>query len=213
MKKFTMSKSFIAGTLAILCVAILTACAYWGKGNKGTFVPDDPVPLAPIARWTETTAADDGQNVAADGSAKERNADSRQANDWQSGNRQTDSRTTSPSSSPTTNSSEAYPVVVEKDDDAIVVDFTDPNPPKETPPATPGTNPDHNPTSTQPPTQPSTSVEQPQPSPTCSTPVPGSTNDNGEVYDAAFGWVKPSKVIQIEIDSKGDPNKMVGRMN
>ncbi|MDR1204532.1 MAG: hypothetical protein LBL26_03500 [Peptococcaceae bacterium] len=212
MKKFTMSKSFAAGTLAILCAVILTACAFWGKGDKGTFVPDDPVPLAPIDHWTENAAAENGKNIAADGEAKEHNADS-----WRAGNRQADSRVTSPSPTSSTSSSEAYPAVVEKTSDAVVVDFTDPNPPKEAPPATPGTNPDHNPTptqpSTQPPTQPSASVEPPQPSPTRSAPVPEGANDKGEVYDPVFGWVKPSKVIKIVVDSKGDPNKMVGRMN
>jgi len=43
--------------------------------------------------------------------------------------------------------------------------------------------------------------------------VPGSMNDKGEVYDAAFGWIKPAEVIQEPIDSEGDPNKIIGNMN
>jgi hypothetical protein len=43
-------------------------------------------------------------------------------------------------------------------------------------------------------------------------PQPGSVNANGEIYDRVFGWIKPSTTETIDVDSKGDINKMVGTM-
>ena len=59
--------------------------------------------------------------------------------------------------------------------------------------------------------------EETEPEPTAppaqdNTPAPGSTNENGAVYDPVFGWVVPGQVEQTTSGSSGDPNKMVGDM-
>lgn len=46
-----------------------------------------------------------------------------------------------------------------------------------------------------------------------STPQMDGVREDGAVYDPLFGWVIPSPIIQIEGDSDGDPNKMVGHMD
>ena len=46
-----------------------------------------------------------------------------------------------------------------------------------------------------------------------STPQMDGVREDGAVYDPVFGWVVPSPIIQIEGDSDGDPNKMVGHMD
>ena len=46
-----------------------------------------------------------------------------------------------------------------------------------------------------------------------STPQMDGVREDGAVYDPVFGWVVPSPIIQMEGDSDGDPNKMVGHMD
>jgi hypothetical protein len=188
MNKLTKSKSFIVGALAVLCVAVLAVCVLMGKGKTPEFIPDAPVPLAVIDSWTENTAYIAGDSGVC-GNTFER-----------PGEAQADYR------------SVEYPRVVEERGDEVVIDFTDPNPPKAPPPKEPGTNPDNNPTPPQPEPSGTPPVAIPPSNPSPSTPVPGRTNDRGEFYDPVFGWVRPGSVVQTEIDSAGDPNKMVGSM-
>lgn len=111
-----------------------------------------------------------------------------------------------------TNDAEEYPKVVEENENAVVIDFTDPSPAKADPPRTSGTNADqvdHDAV----PVQTPSSDGKPQENPTTNTPAPGSTNGQGQVYDPAFGWITPAEVIQKSINSDGDPNKMVGDMD
>lgn len=49
--------------------------------------------------------------------------------------------------------------------------------------------------------------------PSESTPQMDGVREDGAVYDPVFGWVVPSPIIQSEITSDGDPNKMVGHMD
>jgi len=185
MKKLISSKVFIAGTLAVLCVAILTVCVLWGK-DKHDFIPDDPVPLGGIESWTENHTPSDG---AAENTGH--------GSDFQ------------PPSVQPADPLEDFPKVVEENGDEVVIDFTDPDPHKAPPPETPNkeavSGKDGHAASDTP-----AADKKPNDS---GKPVPGSMNDKGEVYDAAFGWIKPAEVIQESIDSDGDPNKIIGNMN
>ena len=96
----------------------------------------------------------------------------------------------------------------------MVVDFAPPKSPEDAePPEAPAGKteirmplPDHTPNI-------DPDVQAPQPeAPPSTGPAPGSTNEKGQFYDPVFGWVKPGAVDQQEIDSDGDPNKMVGNM-
>jgi hypothetical protein len=190
MKKLFTSKSFLAGTLGILCVAILAVCLLWDGSRAVEFIPDEPVPLGiPIDSWTENAADFARTPVGAGFSPAGQPA----------GKQQPDAAA-------------EFPKVMEVTADEVVINFTDPNPVKPLPPVEPGTNPDNNPTLTQdtaPGSQPATS----QPAnPSTGTTAPGSTNGRGEFYDPVFGWIRPGNTVQTEIDSPGDINKMVGNM-
>ena len=184
MKKLISSKTFIAGTLAILCVVILVVCLLWSKGDKPDFIPD-PVPSgAPIDSWTENSAPQNGETYK-DGFTPAGYSPVNQSDEHTAGE---------------------YPAVIEDKEDEVIIAFIEPEPTKEPPPETPGTNNDM-------PSKPPEHVGKPQENPDSGKPVPGSTNEKGEVYDQVFGWVKPGKVEQIEIDNDGDPNKIIGNMN
>jgi len=192
MKKLIASKPFIAGTLAVLCISILSVCVLWGKGDNAVFLPDEPVPLAGIDSWTEngipgTGTTDTAGNYSA----------------WQPPGRQAE------------NPLDEYPKVVEENKNEVMIDFTDPQPRKESPPAIPDIEQRtvRDDPSAMPNPASGSEGTTPHGNSGSSTPTPGSINDKGEFYDPVFGWVKPGRVEQTEIDSPGDPNKMVGSMN
>jgi len=197
MKKLITSKPFIAGALAVFCIVTLTLCLLW-RNDKHEFVPDNPVPLGSIDSWTENSSPSD---VATE------NDENNQV--WQPPNSQ-------PWPPPVEQIEEAsgdYPIVVEENrKDEVVIVFTDPTSSKEPPPEIPNREAVSGHSGHSAPDTPGSS-EQPRVNNNTNNPVPGSMNDRGEFYDPAFGWVRPGQVEQIEIDSDGDPNKMVGTMD
>lgn len=187
LKQFLTSKSFLLGMLVVLCVGILIICLAVGRDKGCEFVPEPPATSSPTDSWEENGGAPS-------------------ASPSEGGNFDV----VLPSKEP----EPSFPQVSAETEEQTVVDFTDPEPDKpEAPPAPEGKTvqeapgPEHpvnpNPAVTPPPT--------PEPSQP-SGPQPGDTNSQGQVYDAAFGWVTPSRVEQIPVDSDGDPNKMVGQM-
>ena len=203
MKKLITSKPFIAGSLGVLCVAILAVCLLWGN-DKHLFVIDDPVSLNAIESWTENPSSPAGTAEKASVSPV-----------WQSTNSQawqpSGGQPWQPSNSQPVNPVGEFPKIAEESSDEVVIHFTDPAPYKEPAPATQGTDPNNAPAQSS-----SSAHEQrssPPPTTSSGTPAPGSKNASCEVYDPVFGWVKPGIVIQTEIDSDGDINKMVGSMN
>ena len=201
LKELITSKWFIAGTLGVVCIAILVVCLMWGT-NEHEFIVEDPVPLAAVGIWTETL---DGNSGVAEGAG--------QATAWQSPVSNTQKQSGGQQSGSPDVPAKEYPQVVKETGDEVVIMFTDPAPCKEPAPETPGTDPANNPTNTRAPQQ----TGQPGTSPPATrppgTPSLGSSNGNGEVYDPVFGWIKPGNVEQTEIDSSGDPDKIVGKMN
>ncbi|MCM1214936.1 MAG: hypothetical protein NC331_06455 [Lachnospiraceae bacterium] len=189
MKKFFKSKGFLAAALSASCIGILAACWLSTRDTESSFQPDEPQPSAVAAEWKDTPAP-----------AK-----------TPAGNR---ADACIPAQAKTGQDLEAYPKVVEESAQEVIIDFlpaadteTTPEPPAP-PVAEGGTD---NPAS-----PPSYAPEDLEPEPTGlprdDTPAAGSSNGNGAVYDPVFGWVIPGKVNQINMDSSGDPNKMVGNM-
>lgn len=186
-KEIIRTKAFIAGSLSVVCVGILAACIFIGREKPAEFKPEPPTSSAPISTWEENATGNAGL---ADGDSDGQKAQG-----------------------------DEYPKQVETSDDEVVIDFTDPEPEKpEAPKAPEGSE---NPTNPEHPTYSKEDVPKPeskpkpesQPKPESSGPQPGDRNEQGQVYDRAFGWVTPSDVKQEVIDGDGDPNKMVGTMD
>ena len=186
MKKMFTSKPFIISVLAFLSIAIIAVCIFVSREKQPEFVPEQPHQTQSVDDWSES-----------DGAANPSDPD------------------TAPSEG---SEQDAYPKVAEEDDENVVIDFTPPQsstaaetpePPEipegKTEVKDPG--PSH-------PVNPDPSVKAPEPEPQQpSGPTPGSTNDKGQVYDPAFGWVTLSPVEQIPTDNDGDINKQVGIMD
>lgn len=189
MKKIFTSKGFIVTALTVLCAAILGVCWYVGQDKSAPFLPDESPPASSAeSQWSEDTT------LAAE-----------------------ESKTThSPATQQPTQPAMEYPKVVEESEKEVVIDFTDtkkketetaPPPPPEgkTILADPGPEHEVNP-------DPEVTAPATEAAPADSSPAPGSTNEDGAVYDPVFGWVVPGKVEQTTMDSDGDINKMVGNM-
>ena len=120
--------------------------------------------------------------------------------------------------SPPENTFDESPKIIKETEAEVIINLTEPDTFEEPPPEaileTPVSQPSEMPTQQSPEaTQPKATPPATTPSaPQSSTPVPGSTNSNGEFYDPVFGWVKPGEVVVTHIDSDGDINKMVGSM-
>lgn len=192
MKKFFTSKGFIVTSLSILCIAVLGICWYVGLDKSDPFLPDESPPASSSeSPWSEDTALEDDKKGKI-------------------------STAYSPTMQPPTQPAEDYPKVAEESAHEVIIDFTDTEK-KEAeispPPAPEGKKiledpgPEHEVIPDPEVTAPATET-----SPADPGPAPGSTNEDGAVYDPVFGWVVPGKVEQTTMDSDGDINKMVGNM-
>lgn len=130
--------------------------------------------------------------------------------DWTDSSTPTDSGNKADSGTATDNQSEEYPKTVSENEDETIIDFTDPSPSKEPAPESPGTEAaDESTASTQ---TSDTDASSGQSGSDSGTPAAGSTNDKGQVYDPAFGWITVQEGISIPADNDGDINKQVGSM-
>lgn len=185
MKNFIRSKEFLLSVLIIACIGILIICFVVNRDTDNNFQPEE------IASNTET------QETPAPATNTESPAPSH-----------------TPAPATTKDPMEEYPKVVDESEDKVVIDFTPeseelqpetPEPPTaEGDTADPSAPPTYTPAETEP--------EPTAPPAQNNTPAPGSTNENGAVYDPVFGWVVPGQVEQTPADSSGDPDKMVGDM-
>lgn len=186
MKKFLTSKPFLVTALIVLCVSVVAVCLFlnWDRGTE--FIPEPPQQSESVSDWTEN-----GDSVAGTKPSETNKPAQEQA---------------------------VYPKVVEEDSDNTVIEFTPPQSSEAVAPEVPAgkteiEKPQQKPEVSHPVT-PDTNVKPPEPKPQePSGPAPGSVNDKGQVYDAAFGWVTPSQTVTIPSDNDGDPNKMVGSMD
>src|SRR5699024_3646840 len=108
---------------------------------------------------------------------------------------------------------EEYPKVTSETEDEVIIEFTDTDKPEETPPPAPEGKTEIEDPGEEHEVQPDPSVPEVTPPPDNQSggnePAPGSSNENGAVYDPVFGWVVPGKVQQSIGDSDGDLNKQV----
>ena len=190
MKKIFKSKGFLVTVLSVSCIAILAACWLVGRDTKTAFLPDGQPPDAVQEEWKDTPDVTDS----AGGSQNRTDAGI-------------------PGQNSAEEKLEGYPKVAEESGQEIVIDFVPEETKDETPPpppegrtvtADPGGEHPVNPAPETASAPAETGKEDP--------PAPGSTNENGAVYDPVFGWVVPAQVNRSSIDSSGDPSKMVGNM-
>lgn len=188
MKNFIRSKGFLLSVLVIACIGILTVCFVVNRDTDNNFQPEE------IASNTQTQEP--------------------QVTPAPATNTESPAPAHTPAPAATKDPMEEYPKVVDESEDEVVIDFTPESeelqPETPEPPAAEGDT-------TDPSAPPTYAPEKTEPEPTAppaqnSTPAPGSTNENGAVYDPVFGWVVPGKVEQTTSGSSGDPDKMVGDM-
>ena len=181
------SKDLILPALTVACVGILAACFLISRPPESDFQVED-----------ESVVADPLDIPPASSPVPQTN---------ETGN------TILPGPVATKDPISEYPKVVEESDEKVTIEFTPnrkdvssktPDPPiSDGDPTDPATPPSYPPTET----QPDSASERNNNGPT-----PGSTGNNGAVYDPVFGWVVPGQVEQTPADSTGDPTKMVGSM-
>lgn len=188
MKKIFRSKKFLFSVLTAACIGILAVCLVVNRDRDNHFQPEDVTANTGTQEWKESPVP------AANASTP------------------TPARTPAPAA--TKEPLVGYPKVVEKSKSEVVIHFTPEEKELQTtlpePPVAEGD-------STDPSAPPTYAPEETSPEPTAppaqnNTPAPGSTNENGAVYDPVFGWVVPSQVEQTTSGSTGDPEKMVGDM-
>lgn len=189
MKKLLTSKPFLVSALAFASIAIVAVCIFISSDKQPEFVPEPPQQTQSVSNWSESG-----------GAAKP----SVPAN--------------TPAGEP---EQEAYPKVAEDNGENVVIDFTPPQssaaaeaPEPPAPPEIPEGKTEIKDPGPAHPVNPAPDVKAPEPEPEQQNgPAPGSTNDKGQVYDPAFGWVTLSPVEQIPTDNDGDINKQVGIMD
>lgn len=185
MKKLFTSKPFLVSALAFLSVAIVAVCIFVSRDKQPEFVPEQSQQTESDSGWVESGVGS----------------------------------TTAPGRTPAVSSEqEAYPKVTGDDGENVVIDFTPPQSSAETKASEPPEIPEGKTEIKDPgpshPVNEDQTVKAPEPEPAApSGPAPGSTNEKGQVYDPAFGWVTLSPVEQIPTDNDGDINKQVGTMD
>ena len=202
MKKIWKSKGTIIG-LAVVCVLVAGTCLIVRmKKDGGSFVPGKP-PDETASEWNEADRPDKAETEAESSTG------------WQERETEETRQT--------------------ENDDEVVIEFTtepvQPETPEAPEPQGDLTDPSNPPTyeeevevslPEETGSAPAESEEKPDPpAEQPSAGEPGSqeqpetdgVREDGAVYDPVFGWVVPSPITQIEGDSDGDPNKMVGNMD
>lgn len=190
MKKILRSRGFLVTVLSVSCFAILAVCWMLSQDTKTSFLPDEQPPDTVQEEWKDTPDSTDPA-----GSSQNR----------------TDAGI--PGQNSAEEKLEGYPKVTEESEQEIVIDFVPEETKDETPPPPPeGRTVTADPGGEHPVNPAPETASAPAETGKEDTPAPGSTNENGAVYDPVFGWMVPGQVNQSAIDSSGDPNKMVGNM-
>lgn len=188
MNKIFKSKGFLVSVLAVLCVAILGICWFASRDRTEDFKPDALPSSSNISDWS-------------DGGSQSGNGSSSAKDDTFGQNSVRE---------------EEYPKMTSETEDEVIIEFTDTDKPEETPPPAPEGKTEIEDPGEEHEVQPDPSVPEVTPPPDNQSggnePAPGSSNENGAVYDPVFGWVVPSQGVEIIGDSDGDLNKQVGNM-
>ena len=194
MKKIFSSKSFIPITLTVICLCILAVCLIINSQKAESFDPDP------------TSTSDVSDSFTDNKTEKPKGVEPAPV-----GTKNPVEATLKPSESNQITESQ-FPAITEEDKDKVIIEFTDPSPPSEAPPETPGTAEEHVDHDSVPTQTPNIDGVPNGGSSTPGIPVPGSVNDQGQIYDSVFGWITPSSGDTVDMDNDGDPNKQVGDM-
>lgn len=186
LKRTVTSKPFIAGALAVLCVGILAVCLIPRGTEKTEFVPEPTPTITQSESWNEDTTVKESTKAPTEAAG-------------------TDSITKAASK-------EEYPKTVESDERQTVVEFTDPSPEKPVTPAAPEGKTEVEESSPHKVEKDPTVTPPKQETAKSNTPVAGSKNEKGQVYDPAFGWISVPEGTSTATDNDGDVEKQIGSM-
>lgn len=213
MKKIWKSKGTIIG-LAVVCVLVAGTCLIVRmKKDGGSFDPGRP-PDETVTEWEEADSPDQ-ERTEPDSSAGWQEQETLPQQEMENRDEVVIEFTTEPAQPETPEAPEPQGELTDPSTPPTYTEEVEVQPEGSLPEAT-----ESLPAEVPPETQPETPAEQPstvqeeavqdQPE---STPQMDGVREDGAVYDPLFGWVVPSPIIQIEGDSDGDPNKMVGHMD
>lgn len=202
MKKIWKSKGTIIG-LAVVCVLVAGTCLIVRmKKDGGSFVPGKP-PDETVSEWDEADRPDKAETEA-ESSTGWQEQETEETRQTENGGEVVIEFTTEPVQPETPEAPEPQGDLTDPSNPPTYEEEVEVSLPEETDsvPAESEEKPD--PPAEQPPADEPESQEQPE---------TDGVREDGAVYDPVFGWVVPSPITQIEGDSDGDPNKMVGNMD
>lgn len=213
MKKIWKSKGTIIG-LAVVCVLVAGTCLIVRmKKDGGPFDPGRP-PDETVTEWEEADSPDQ-ERTEPDSSAGWQEQETLPQQEMENRDEVVIEFTTEPAQPETPEAPEPQGELTDPSNPPTYTEEVEVQPEGSLPETTESLS-QEAPPETQPEAsaeQPSTVQEEPAQDQPESTPQMDGVREDGAVYDPVFGWVVPSPIIQSEITSDGDPNKMVGHMD
>lgn len=213
MKKIWKSKGTIIG-LAVVCILIVGTCLIVRmKKDGGSFEPGRP-PDETVTGWEEADSPD-REETEPDSSTEWQEQETLPQQETENRDEVVIEFTTEPMQTETPEAPEPQGELTDPSNPPTYTEEVEVQPEGSLPETTESL-PQEAPPETQPEAsaeQPSTVQEEPAQDQPESTPQMDGVREDGAVYDPVFGWVVPSPIIQSEITSDGDPNKMVGHMD
>ena len=202
MKKIWKSKGTIIG-LAVVCVLVAGTCLIVRmKKDGGSFVPGKP-PDETASEWNEADRPDKAETEA-ESSTGWQEQETEETRQTENGGEVVIEFTTEPVQPETPEAPDPQGELTDPSNPPTYTEEVKVQPEGSLPPETQSEAPAEQPSTVQ------EEAVQDQPE---STPQMDGVREDGAVYDPVFGWVVPSPITQIEGDSDGDPNKMVGNMD
>lgn len=202
MKKIWKSKGTMIG-LAVVCVLVAGTCLIVRmKKDGGSFVPGKP-PDETISEWDEADRPDKAETEA-ESSTGWQEQETEETRQTENGDEVVIEFTTEPVQPETPEAPEPQGDLTDPSNPPTYEEEVEVSLPEETGSAPAESEEKSDPPAEQPSADEPESQEQPE---------TDGVREDGAVYDPVFGWVVPSPITQIEGDSDGDPNKMVGNMD
>ena len=202
MKKIWKSKGTIIG-LAVVCVLVAGTCLIVRmKKDGGSFAPGKP-PDETVSEWDEADRADKAETEA-ESSTGWQEQETEETRQTENGGEVVIEFTTEPVQPETPEAPEPQGDLTDPSNPPTYEEEVEVSLPEETGSAPAESEEKPDPPAEQPSADEPESQEQPE---------TDGVREDGAVYDPVFGWVVPSPITQIEGDSDGDPNKMVGNMD
>ena len=209
MKKIWKSKGTIIG-LAVVCVLVAGTCLIVRMKKDGdSFVPGKP-PDETVSEWDEADRPDKAETEA-ESSTGWQEQETEETRQTENGGEVVIEFTTEPVQPETPEAPDPQGELTDPSNPPTYTEEVKVQPEGSLPETTESLPPETQ--SEAPVEQPSTVQEEAVQDQPESAPQMDGVREDGAVYDPVFGWVVPSPIIQSEITSDGDPNKMVGHMD